>query len=396
MLMIGVILISENFRFHDNPLFSTFKKYRSIVFVYVVKENMASRASDFKLAGFLEYMNAFAFFNVRGYVYYKPYTQLKDDLKKVIEEEFEIIDDKEKIFLFPRLEKEYKLFSPFFKYHLQNSTIGFFEDELFSKKVVFDIKSVNFILIQNVDIIRNEYFVAGEKEALNRWNLFKKNHLPFYEEKRDFLDADHTAMLSPYINAGQLSIRLLWHETIQEVGKERGLKFLSELAWRDFAYHIYEYHPDMEWENMNKKILIDYEHNVDYLESWKEGRTGYELVDAGMRQLNLVGWIPNRVRMIVASFLTKNLLIKWQKGAHYFLEMLIDGDSIINAMNWQWVAGSGIDHSPYFRIFNPLLQANKYDAEGLYRKKWNKNKEEKKIINLQDSRKKALLQCKKR
>jgi deoxyribodipyrimidine photolyase len=393
--MIGVILVRENFRFHDNPLFFTLKKYRSIVFVYVMEENISSRVSHFKLAGFLEYMNAFRFFNVRGYLYNKSYTQLQSDLKKAILEDFEIVDDGGKIFLFPRLEREYKLFTPFFKYHLQNSAVDFFEKEVFSKKVAYDIKSLDFILIEDVDIIHNDYFMAGEKEALSRWNFFKKTYLPFYEEKRDFLDADYTAMLSPYINAGQLSIRLLWHETIKEVGVEKGLKFLSELAWRDFAYHIRERHPDMEWENMNKKILIEYEYNADYLESWKRGGTGYELVDAGMKQLKLVGWIPNRVRMVVASFLTKNLLIRWQEGAQYFLEMLIDGDPVVNAMNWQWVAGTGIDHAPYFRVFNPLLQANKYDPQEVYRKKWKDKNDHIKIINLADSRKKALKRYKK-
>lgn len=389
--MIGVVLVKENFRLHDNPLLSILKNYKSVVFVYVIEKSLSPRVSDFKLAGFLEYMNEFMSFNVRGYVYYKPYAQLKHDLEKIILEKFEIVDSEEKVFLFPKLGREYKLFAPFFKYHLQNSNVNFIENTLISKKVLYEIKSVDFILIQNVSIVSNKDFIPGEKEALKRWKFFKKTFLPFYEEKRDFLDAAHTSILSPYINSGQISIRLLWHETIEEIGRERGLKFLSELAWRDFAYHIYEYHSDMTWTNMNKKISIEYEHNTDYLISWKEGKTGYELIDAAMKQLKEVGWIPNRMRMIVASFLTKNLLISWQEGAKYFLEMLVDGDSIINAMNWQWVAGTGIDHAPYFRIFNPVLQANKFDSEEVYRKKWNQNKKYTKIIDLADSRKKALL-----
>lgn len=386
--MIGIILIQKNFRIIDNPIIHQIEKYKKVIFIYSLEKDISLKILSFKLEGFLDLMNQLKIYHINGYVYQKD--DIQEELKKVIKEDFQIINDNAKTFLFPSLTKEYKIFRPFLNYHIKNNIVTIEKNTKIEQKEIYEIKNQNFILIQKFHILKNEYFLAGETEALKRWHYFKKNILIQYEEKRDFLDNQYTSILSPYINTGQISVRLIWQETINEIGITKAYKFLSELVWRDFAYHIYQYHPTMTWQNINKKVKIDYENNTNFFNHWKNGTTGFPIIDAGMKQLKITGWIPNRTRMIVASFLTKNLLIEWQKGAHYFLETLIDADPIINAMNWQWIAGTGIDHAPYFRIFNPQLQAKKYDPYNLYQNRWNSSINQKEIIDLQKSRQKAM------
>lgn len=142
--------------------------------------------------------------------------------------------------------------------------------------------------------------------------------------------------------------------------------FFSELIWREFYYHILYYRPDVEFQSfLSKYRNLDWENNEKYFEAWKEGRTGFPIVDGGMRQLNRTGWMHNRMRMIVASFLTKDLLIDWRWGK-YFMENLLDGDMAANNGGWQWAASTGCDPQPYFRVFNPWLQSQRFDPKGFY------------------------------
>ncbi len=212
---------------------------------------------------------------------------------------------------------------------------------------------------------------AGTLAALSRLREFKKRSLSSYADQRDIPAVDGTSRMSMYFKNGSITSS----QVIAELGLERerfGEKtgpavFLKEIIWREFYYHILYHFPRVESEAFNEKYKsIEWENREDYFEAWKSGMTGYPIVDAGMRQLNQTGWMHNRVRMIVASFLTKDLHIDWRWGEKYFMEKLLDGDLAPNNGGWQWAASTGCDPQPYFRVFNPTLQSEKFDPTGSY------------------------------
>jgi deoxyribodipyrimidine photo-lyase len=217
---------------------------------------------------------------------------------------------------------------------------------------------------------------AGEKAAHDLLKAYMQNGVASYESKRNIPVLDATSHLSPHLRFGTISPRSVHAAALSakqshlQAGKEIDV-FISELIWRDFYKTILFYFPhvatgsfrpvynDLEWEN--KK---------DLFQAWCEGQTGFPIVDAAMRQLNQTGWMHNRLRMIVASFLTKDLLIDWRQGERYFMQQLYDGDLAANNGGWQWAAGTGTDAQPYFRIFNPASQAEKFDPEGRFIEKY--------------------------
>jgi deoxyribodipyrimidine photo-lyase len=209
---------------------------------------------------------------------------------------------------------------------------------------------------------------AGEAAALARWAGFR-DHLPEYAEARDRVDLDSTTRLSAYLKIGSIHPRTM----LASLGPDDD-KLRRELAWREFYAAVLNAWPASAHDYFRPELrALPYVAGGELherLAAWQEGRTGYPLVDAGMRQLLLEGWMPNRVRMLVASFLVKDLHVEWQHGARHFLRHLIDGDLASNQHNWQWVAGSGTDAAPYFRIFNPLTQAKRFDPDGDYVRRW--------------------------
>jgi deoxyribodipyrimidine photo-lyase len=212
----------------------------------------------------------------------------------------------------------------------------------------------------------------GEKGAHERLDEFIEGSINNYSYDRDFPNKNKTSCLSAHLTFGEISPHSIWRSLLDDSLLEREKeKFQQEIVWREFCYHTLFHTPSLKKDNFNKKF-DDFPWSDDQLlfQLWKEGKTGYPLVDAGMRELKTTGWMHNRSRMVTASFLTKHLLIDWRKGAEWFLEILVDADLASNSFNWQWVAGSGTDASPYFRIFNPTLQAKKFDPEGGYIRKW--------------------------
>jgi deoxyribodipyrimidine photo-lyase len=196
-----------------------------------------------------------------------------------------------------------------------------------------------------------------------------------YPSYRDRPDLDATTRLSPYLHFGEVSVRQVWHTVRQlemPLGSAAGGEaLLRQLYWRDFSNYLLCHFPDLP----DKPLRAEFEHfpwstDEALLCAWQDGRTGYPIVDAGMRQLKQTGWMHNRVRMIVASFLVKDLFIPWQAGAEWFLENLVDADLANNSASWQWVAGCGSDAAPFFRIFNPTLQGEKFDPHGSYVRRW--------------------------
>lgn len=211
-------------------------------------------------------------------------------------------------------------------------------------------------------------------ESKKRLHAFTQ-HISLYPRGRDFPSESATSRLSPYLHFGEISPLEIFYElnTIENTPllKNARLHYMKELVWREFAYHILHHFPELPSIPYQKKFkAMTWSHNKQHLEAWQKGITGYPLVDAGMRELWQTGYMHNRVRMIAASFLIKDLLIPWQEGEKWFWDTLVDADLANNAFNWQWVAGCGFDAAPYFRIFNPTLQGKRFDPEGAYVKKW--------------------------
>jgi deoxyribodipyrimidine photo-lyase len=217
---------------------------------------------------------------------------------------------------------------------------------------------------------------GGEAAATQRLERFLERAAERYHEDRERPDLDGTSRLSPYLRFGAISVRQCF-ERAEEAGHvepalQRGVaKWLDELVWREFYAAILEEHPRVLRESYRREYAaVVWNEDPRGFEAWCEGRTGYPIVDAGMRQLRATGWMHNRVRMIVASFLTKDLLIDWREGERFFFERLVDGDPASNNGGWQWAASTGTDAQPYFRIFNPVAQGRRWDPEGRYVRRW--------------------------
>lgn len=219
-----------------------------------------------------------------------------------------------------------------------------------------------------------ENWVPGEAGAQRRLAAVVAGGLSDYGVGRDFADRAVTSRLSPHLRFGELSPFQLWAATqsLTASAPAEVAKFRSELGWREFAWHTLFSFPELATRNWRASFdaFPWPEHNPVAFAAWTAGETGIDLVDAGMRELWHTGTMHNRVRMVVASLLTKNLLIDWRRGEQWFWDTLVDADEAANPFNWQWVAGSGVDAAPYFRIFNPELQAAKFDPSGQYRQRW--------------------------
>lgn len=214
-------------------------------------------------------------------------------------------------------------------------------------------------------------WAQGEDAAQKRLAHFLDTGLKHYKDNRNRPDMSGTSGLSPYLHHGEISPNQAWYaaqHAIAEQGcEENSAVFLSEIGWREFGYYLLYHFPIFPTENFQPKFDgFGWNNNTDWLEKWQCGQTGYPIVDAGMRQLWQTGWMHNRVRMIVGSFLIKDLLIDWREGEAWFWDTLVDADLASNSTGWQWVAGSGADASPYFRIFNPITQGEKFDPNGDY------------------------------
>ncbi len=212
---------------------------------------------------------------------------------------------------------------------------------------------------------------AGETHAHARLDAFLTTSLKNYKKGRDYPADTYGSRLSPHLHFGEISPHQVWH-AVSAIRAKGGADadaehFMSELGWREFNYSQLYYHPTLPADNLKKRFdAFPWQYDKKALKAWQRGMTGYPLVDAGMRELWQTGFMHNRVRMVVGSFLVKNLLLDWREGERWFWDCLVDADLANNATNWQWVAGCGTDAAPYFRVFNPVLQAKKYDGEGKY------------------------------
>jgi len=273
----------------------------------------------------------------------------------------------------------FKVFTPYWrnaeKYYIEKIPLKKKEIKRCSKKIVYFKSCIepNEILPKN-DWFKNfeKIWSPSETSALKILRNFIKNGIKNYSDGRNFPYKIGTSKLSPFIKFGQIHVETIWNECRAADEKNIGTsKFLTEIGWREFNHTLINFFPHMLKNNYSKKFdKFPWEKNHKFLSAWKKGLTGYPIVDAGMRELYSTGWMHNRVRMIVGSFLVKHLLINWKEGEKYFKNCLLDYSQASNVAGWQWVAGSGADAAPYFRIFNPILQGEKFDKEGDYVKKW--------------------------
>jgi deoxyribodipyrimidine photo-lyase len=223
-----------------------------------------------------------------------------------------------------------------------------------------------------------EAWTPGEEGALGRLDAFIDGGFNGYAENRNRPDIESTSRLSPHLRFGEISARQVWHAvTAAQLGgrsraSAKDLEVLQkELGWREFSYHLLGQFPELATKNFQSRFdEFPWQPDERMFKAWSRGKTGYPIIDAGMRQLWRTGWMHNRVRMIVASFLIKNLLIDWRQGEEWFWDTLVDADIANNAASWQWVAGSGADAAPYFRVFNPVLQGEKFDPDAVYVKRY--------------------------
>jgi deoxyribodipyrimidine photo-lyase len=273
----------------------------------------------------------------------------------------------------------YKVFSPFYKKgclirhagprRIVNSATALHCQEKIPSSG--DINSLDLLPKHNWKDKLEQYWNIGERAAMDKYERFRDNGLTGYKEGRNFPAKEHVSILSPHLHFGEISPHQIWFDNKSTIPEKDVGHFHSELGWREFSYYLIYHFPEMCTENLNKRFdNFPWATNKEFLEIWQKGKTGYPIVDAGMRQLWETGFMHNRVRMVVASFLIKNLLIDWRLGLAWFNDCLVDADLASNTASWQWTAGSGADAAPYFRIFNPILQGKKFDPDGSYTKKY--------------------------
>jgi deoxyribodipyrimidine photo-lyase len=218
----------------------------------------------------------------------------------------------------------------------------------------------------------------GEPGALANLRRFCERAFADYSNQRNRPDLEGTSRLSPHLHFGEIGPRQIWH-ALKTFAKTQGIatrdwrqsQFLAEIGWREFAHHLLYHFPHTPAEPLRPEFArFPWRGHPGWLQAWQRGRTGYPIVDAGMRELWTTGWMHNRVRMIVASFLVKDLLIDWREGARWFWDTLVDADLASNTLGWQWTSGCGADAAPFFRIFNPAIQGQKFDLNGEYVRRW--------------------------
>lgn len=318
---------------------------------------------------------------------YEPWQIKRDkDIKKLLEEHNILVKSYNGSLLWEPWEvlkqdgNPYKVFTPYYRKGclgaksprepIPNPTILFL-DEGNNLTDVNDLKLLPKISWHDK---LKKYWNIGEESALQRLDAFLNEGLNGYKEGRNFPYKLNVSRLSPYLHFGEISPNYVWYKL--QLSNGLGYSndtdhFCSELGWREFSYYLLYYFPNLPKQNLNSKFdAFPWSQDLNILKCWQKGKTGIPIVDAGMRELWQTGYIHNRVRMIVGSFLVKNLLLHWNHGERWFWDCLLDADLANNSASWQWIAGCGADAAPYFRIFNPIIQGEKFDKNGDYTRRF--------------------------
>ena len=417
--MTNLFIFSTDFRLRDNPaLFHAAEKGESLVamFIHNPKKWQSHNESDLKIAFQIENLNCIskklAKFNISLKVIHAE--GISEENQKIIEFvknnninevfinkdygineitrdqnlEKELVNINKKLNLFDssvflpesiktQSDTFFKVFTPFskaFRSKLLTKKIELLGLPNKQKKKTQESDEVEHISLSAERKNILELYKIGEEYALDKLDKFIDLKIRSYKDKRDFPAIDGTSSLSPYLSSGVLSSRQCLFKVFEKLSEEEeGIKtWVNEIIWREFYKYIL-FHNQRVSKNLSFSEKYDnfpWSDNQDHFIAWSKGETGVPVIDAAMRQLNSTGWMHNRLRMIVAMYLSKNLLIDWRKGEKYFMQNLIDGDFASNNGGWQWSASTGVDAAPYFRIFNPITQSEKFDKEGYFIKKW--------------------------
>lgn len=318
--------------------------------------------------------------------HYEPYqAQLESTINNKFKHNIEIKRFKGNLLVEPEIVlnksmEPFKVFTPFYKAAMQTLQVTAplpAPDQIQCYEPALDSDQLEqWQLLPNETYWGGEFkknWVPGEEGAQINLDAFTMHALGKYDILRNRPEFIGTSRISPHLRFGEISPRQIWNNVINsDKGSEPGNEsYLRELIWREFSYYLLHYFPNLPHKSFKDNFEnFPWQKNNQLLRAWQFGKTGYPFVDAGMRELRQTGWMHNRVRMVVASFLIKHLLIDWRQGEAWFWDTLVDADLANNSASWQWVAGCGADAAPYFRIFNPQLQGEKFDPEGVYVKQW--------------------------
>ena len=411
-----IVLFSDDFRIKDNPaLYHAVKNYDNIIPLYIYQENYLARPLGSASKAFLHQtlINFNALLNqeygiglilkignpidvvkeiitqikIDAIYFNTSYTSAQVQVENKIKEQFKKLDVqsfKAKLLFDPWEIKPssggefYKVFTPFSKECLRNiNLIGETYPKPEKIKSLHNMESLKVEDLNLLPIKDGKWF----GELLNKWTFsyedIEKNFIEFidnklknYKDDRNIPSKNGNSRISPYLRFGMLSPRICFN-VITFTTAETANQFTLELLWREFAYHVMFYNQNVATQELKSEYKnFKWNNSETFLKKWQKGETGFDIVDAGMLELWKTGVMHNRVRMIAASFLIKDLLIDWRFGEQWFWDTLVDADPAINPFSWQWVFGSGFDAAPYFRIFNPDSQREKFDSDGSYCKKW--------------------------
>ena len=278
----------------------------------------------------------------------------------------------------------YRVFTPYYRRGCLNANEPRRPLEKPRKIDYFEVKNFKCLTIDQLNLLPKhawkekiiETWNIGEKAANKRLDEFVESELNDYKEGRNFPSKKNVSRLSPHLHWGEISPNTVWFKVwdLNQLGIQHQQDtdtFLSEMGWREFSNYLLYYFPELPRKNLQKKFdNFSWDNNPLFLKAWQKGQTGYPIIDAGMRELWSTGYMHNRLRMIVGSFLVKNLLLHWHEGEKWFWDCLVDANLASNSSGWQWIAGCGADAAPYFRIFNPITQGLKFDADGDYVRKF--------------------------
>lgn len=406
----AIVLFSDDFRINDNPaLFHAAHSGLEIIPLFIYNENYLGRPLGGASKVFLHHVLA-SFSKLLEEKYDSPLVILKgnviEELKKLgpstvffnrsytleqreMEEKlaktFKTQSFKGKIIFEPGDVRRLQIFTSFWRECLVNSHKLI---KPLHAPTQLKIAKIHGLKLNELELLpKNEgnwhekaikFWEFDYKKLEQRVRDFATNSMQFYAEGRDFpANEQATSRLSPYLRFGMLSPKGLFCFL-----KEKSPAVTSQLGWRDFAHHNLYYHPYIATQPIKQKFAnFEWNNNANLLKKWQSGETGYEIVDAGMKELRKTGYMHNRVRMITASFLIKDLIIDWRKGEQWFWDELFDACPAVNPFSWQWSAGTGISCNPFFRIFNPRIQQEKFDSEKIYIKKWDLHPAEETIID---------------
>ncbi len=384
-----IILLQKNLRLIDNPaLHWASQQEESIIILYVAEQQQGVGHRWWRDQSLNAFALDLATMQMPLFYHEGAMAPLVQEIKKIYSDAIFAWNDEDdgwekeikdgKIFpsnyLFSSLEKSYQRYTPYFKYVTQShieeplKKVRFTHVHIPSSALVKKMQAYTFL---ELDSSFSQYNKPGEKEAHKRWKHFLEHDLISYDRSRDLPAQNKTSHQSAALHFGEISVRQIWHDLLKQKSSVGRTRYMQEIVWREFCHQLLKHFPHLTHLPLQEKFTdFWYAQQQDFFDRWKKGKTGFPIVDAGMRELYETGFMHNRVRMIVASFLTKHLGIDWRQGAAWFMERLIDADVAQNYANWQWVAGCGADAAPFFRIFNPVLQAKKYDPDAVYIKKW--------------------------